>query len=118
MPPRGTRRALLKAWLAAARNRDLATMLVVTHHAMGSRAFERVADRMATHPDVSLRPGARSLRVSAASGDPVLVRVRGRTLGGASPVIIAGPYAVESESQLEATAKQKSQEVDNTCKCA
>jgi 3-deoxy-7-phosphoheptulonate synthase/chorismate mutase len=47
----------------------------------------------------------RALRVGAESGPKGVIRIGDATLGGDEPVYIAGPCAVESESQMEAAAR-------------
>ncbi len=56
---------------------------------------------------VSVMEGGRRdvLRVSAEGGPFLPVTVRGHTIGGAAPVYIAGPCAIESEEQLEEAAR-------------
>ena len=47
----------------------------------------------------------RGLRVGADGGPAVGVTVRGHTIGGAEPVYVAGPCAVENEDQMEIAAR-------------
>jgi len=46
------------------------------------------------------------LSVSAEGGPQVRVTIRGRCIGGDSPVYIAGPCAIESRSQFELAARR------------